>query len=314
MDYKENDFEEVYKNLIDVYRIKLEEYRQLAIDERENNKKTIGKIIFAGIVVDLIILYLMFSVHKNIEILAIIFMGVIFLVGVYTTKADQTKKKKEEYRTLFKKDIINYLMSMFSDNFNYEPDGRIEDYTYIAANFEKSKLVVSSDTITGTINGTRKFKIAEVSTYYEYKYNCFNGLFTMINIGQQLNTEIFIRKTKDSSFEKLYEKTKIEMDSSEFEKIFNVYTSNKISAMQLLTADIMTMLVDLYNSIKRDFDITIKDSYIYLRVEGINMFEVLNLDGESLEKENIYKNYYLILDFVFKLSDKLSKLIDETPL
>ena len=50
---------------------------------------------------------------------------------------------------------------------------------------------------------------------------------------------------------------KLEMDSSEFEKYFDVQASNQIIGMQLLTTDVMEELVDFENKTKMKFDIII---------------------------------------------------------
>ncbi len=60
-------------------------------------------------------------------------------------------------------------------------------------------------------------------------------------------------------------KNKLEMDSSEFEKKFDVFASDKIIGMQILTADIMEEILQFKNKIKEDFDIFINNNVIYLR-------------------------------------------------
>lgn len=320
MKYKEKKFEEIYENLINIYGNKLEEARQLAISQKRNNKHIILKTILIGIIAIIVNLYLIFYVQKNVEILTIILMVVIYFVPVYTIKTAFKNNKEKEYYKLFKKDVINYLIGFFYDNFTYKPAGKKEDNllirkNYITANFETSTTISSQDLITG-FNKCQKFQIADISTYYESSYDNkyvegFQGLFAVLDINKKLNTEIVIRSIKKSIFEKKY--PKLETDSVEFQKVFDLYASNKISAMQLLTADVMTILVDFYNRIKRDFDIIIKDNHIYLRIVGVNIFEILDVKKSALDKENIYRNY-LILEFIFELGNKLSKLIEETPL
>ena len=60
-------------------------------------------------------------------------------------------------------------------------------------------------------------------------------------------------------------KTKIEMDSQEFEKYFDIYGENKIIAMQILTADVMNTMIEFREQSKIQYELTIKQDQIYIR-------------------------------------------------
>lgn len=174
-----------------------------------------------------------------------------------------------------------------------------------------------------------KLDISEVDACYLYRNNkgemCskwnFKGLFASIKLPKQFNTTIHIRKDSNdmisaltNEFEKKlsYDNFKLEMDSQEFEKKFNIYATNQIVAMQLLTSEVMLMLIEFYNNIEREFEVTIKDNYIYLRIWIDAIFEVPPLKKSTFDQKILYKNYS-ILNFIFELSDKLTKLIDYLP-
>ena len=82
--------------------------------------------------------------------------------------------------------------------------------------------------------------------------------------------------------------------------------------MQLLTTDVMEMMVEFYNQMNMYFEITIKENFLYIRFYSGNNFEIVPLNEFSLDKKAIYENYR-ILYFVFELTNKLIKAIDETP-
>jgi len=105
----------------------------------------------------------------------------------------------------------------------------------------------------------------------------------------------------------------LEMDSSEFEKIFNVYTSNKIKGMQILTADIMEDILHFKDKTKQDFDIFIKNNNIYLRFDCGSMFEPAFTKNKNIDKK-ILELDYNILKFVYELSIKIINVINETEL
>ena len=62
------------------------------------------------------------------------------------------------------------------------------------------------------------------------------------------------------------------MDSEEFEKIFDVFSKDKILAMQILTADVMESLIKFKNKYDIDFEIVLMNNNIYLRFFVSNMF------------------------------------------
>ena len=109
----------------------------------------------------------------------------------------------------------------------------------------------------------------------------------------------------------LLDKNKLNMDSSEFEKYFDVKTTNKIIAMQLLTSDVMEELIKFEDKTKMKYDIYIKNDELYLRFHSGAMFEIENLKKEILDKELIEKYFYM-LNFTYNLSNKLINIINDT--
>ena len=193
----------------------------------------------------------------------------------------------------------------------------------------------SDDYVKAKINEKYNINIAEVGAVkadidsngnYIY-YKSFYGLFEKIELYNKIdfNLKIFSYKNKENS--KLYN-DKIEMDFSEFENNFDVFASDRIIAMQLLTLDIMEELLEFKNKTKEDFDIFINNN-IYLRFNCGSIFEMdmekdlLNEDiktviklkmeeqkGGILNKKSI-ELYYNILKLTYELSVKLIKIIDE---
>ena len=73
----------------------------------------------------------------------------------------------------------------------------------------------------------------------------------------------------------------------------------------------MQELIDFYNEMKIDYELTIKENHIYIRFWTGPMFEAPSLDKFSLDKNILYK-YYKILNFTFNLTNDMLKLINET--
>lgn len=195
------------------------------------------------------------------------------------------------------------------------------------AEFEKYDRYTSEDLIYGKLKNDCNFEMSEVLTEEKHEDSegsttysiIFYGLFVKMETLKPFNTLLYLRKDrKDKSFfnrplfSKLpFDKLRIELDSPEFEKIFDVYASDKIIAMQLLTADIMQDLIQFYNEMQMNYELTIKENCIYIRFWSGGMFETAKLKKFSLDKETLYR-YYRMLDFTFKLSEKMQKTLYET--
>lgn len=195
------------------------------------------------------------------------------------------------------------------------------------AEFENYDIYNAEDLIQGTLKNNCKFAMSEVLTQDKYtdsdgntRYlTIFSGLFAKIETPKPFNALLYLRKDRKDknflsraiTFKLPFDKLRIQLDSQEFEKIFDVYASDQIIAMQLLTADIMQDLTQFYNEMKIDYEVTIKENSLYIRFWCGKMFETAKLNKFSLDRNTLYK-YYKMLDFSFSLTDKLLKLLYET--
>ena len=114
---------------------------------------------------------------------------------------------------------------------------------------------------------------------------------------------------------------KIEINDEEFNRYFYVYSSNNAEASQVLTQNLIEILLNFRKISNIDFDITLKNNYIYIRLHtgeikkqstmsyrnrNGSLFEPPNLNKEVLNREEIYINYK-ILYFSFDLINKIVK-------
>jgi hypothetical protein len=91
------------------------------------------------------------------------------------------------------------------------------------------------------------------------------------------------------------------LDSKEFENEFDVYTNDKIFAMQLLTADTMQNMVQYKKGFKINYELTIKNGYLYLRFPIYrSVFEPAFFKKDAIDKITLY-NDYCILDTAFSI-------------
>lgn len=225
-------------------------------------------------------------------------------------------KSRKQYNVVFKEKVIKSFIKEYSENLEFHPLRGIPQQTYSKARFEYYDNYYSEDLITGTLEGGHTINMAEVVTESETtdsdgdttRSAIFYGLFAEVELSKVLNADIRIRKNGISLFSN--EKDKMEMDSGEFEKKFDVYSTDKIIAMQLLTADIMQMLIDFKEKNKVTPEMTIEGNRLYIRFLTGEVFEA-NLVKKALDYSTLNK-YYNIINFTLDLTEKFLKNINET--
>ena len=227
-------------------------------------------------------------------------------------------KNKNKYKAKYKELVISKLISNFYNHVEYFPQKPMPEYIYEKLQYEHYDNYKSEDYFEGYIDDKYSIQMAEVLTEDIDKYKDsegethtriitkFHGLFAKVLMEKSIKSEIQIMQNGTFLFNK-----KLEMDSSEFEKHFDVKASDKIIGMQLLTADVMEELVQFEKETKMKFDIYIKGNELYLRYHSEEMFEPGNFKNNALDKENIRKYFYM-LNFTYNLSKKLINVVNET--
>ncbi len=235
----------------------------------------------------------------------------IFVIILYLARSN----RKKQYIAMFKEEIIKSFIKEYSEKLDFHHTKGMPQATYLKAEFESYDIYHSEDLIVGTLEGEYPINMAEVKTQRESRdsdgdettYTLFHGLFAEVKLNKILDACIKIRKNEISLFKG---KDKIEMDSGEFEKRFNVYSTDKIMAMQLLTADIMQMLLDFKEKNRITPEITIKQDRLYIRFSTGNIFEA-KLMKKSLDYTTLEK-YYNVINFTLGLTENFLKNINQT--
>lgn len=229
-------------------------------------------------------------------------------------------KKNKKYKVLFKTLIINELINNFYDDLKYYPNYKISSRIYDEANYNRYyNRYYSDDYLTAKLNNTYPIQMGEVTvqkvTHHRSSNGSshtstttwFSGLFAKIEIPKSINSNLQIASNGNLASTKY----KLELDSSEFEKLFDVSATNNIIGMQLLTSDVMEKLIDFRKKNDMKYDITILNNNIYLRFNCGKMFESGYQNNGELD-EAVLKKYYNILNFTYDLSTHLIELIDLT--
>jgi len=293
--------------------------------EAQKEKNKVNKIIkIICIPIDIVALIIFFNMLiKGTSIFAIMpllipLFIINFFVFVIVNIIFTFSKKSIEYNKKYKQVVISKLMNNFYNNLEYFPEKGMPAYIYQKLQYEHYDKYRSDDYFEALINNKNSIQMAEVLTQEEEEYKDsdgntqtrtitkFHGLFAKIELDKSINSDLKIGQNGV-----LFSGKRLKMDSSEFEKYFDVQASNQIIGMQLLTADVMEELVDFMNKTNMMFDIYIKGNELYLRFHSGSMFEAYNLKTGALDKDLIQKYFYM-LNFTYNLSNRLIKLVNET--
>lgn len=305
------NFNEFFSNLnVDNNEINLK-WKELSKKKREKSLITVLIIL----VIDALILYkirflAIFSIVPILTIDIFIFIISLFIYG---------EKDVLQFNKDYKDKVINKLLENFVEELDYIPlkgmPRNIYDEAKYGGHYNKYH---SDDYFEGKING-QKIMMADLLVQKETTTRdkdghtktevrtIFNGLFGKLNLDKSINTNLIIKK--DYGFE-FINKSKLEMDSSEFEKAFDVYCDNNIIGMQLLTSDIQEDILTLYNKYKISFYISIMHNTMYVLFNTGSMFEVFSTTQSPNE---ILEEYFDIMKFIDKLVNKIIITIDNTP-
>ena len=299
------------------------EFYKMILSNEENLKKVLKVIVISISVLFLFTL----SMVRNLELLIIpgatifIIIGLMFVfvymmkkASPYANNLADKQAKYGRYYQKFKELIITEILKNFDSNIYYEPKSGIKEEHYESAKFEYFTTYSSENYIKGTINNNNEFEMAEVhasnviSSREEITdIKIFNGLFMIINLSKNLNMKMKILNDKEGINENRH---RLKMDSSEFEKYYDVFTTNAILAMRILTSNIMEELIQFIKETNIKYEISIRDDKLYIRFHTGNMFEPASISKYSLDKETLYR-YYKILEFAFNVSEEIVKIIDD---
>lgn len=299
------------KNFNEIY----EEVLKNSKEELETLRK---KFLFGSLfsIIGMILIFLIFYKYLNAKIVTFgIFPCIFIAIFVFYDP-------KKRYNLIYKQKVIKTFIEFYDEDLKYNPSARMPQSIYKNAGFEDNyDRYYSDDLIIGNIDG-HEIMMGEVHTQRKEEHTdsdgdistsyvtIFHGMFGNVKINNKYNGEIKIHSDKGKLGNLFNKKTKIEMDSTEFEKYFDVAANDKIQAMQILTSDIMEQMINFINESKIKFELTINQNELYIRFKTGKMFEA-NIFKSSVDF-NTLKKAYDIINFTFDITRKLTKVLEET--
>ena len=227
---------------------------------------------------------------------------------------------KRYYIKFYKENIISTLITKINDSYVYENRctnvNELEKY-YANANFIKHGKIgryKAEDYIYGKTKEKSRIHIADVYAQTVYadgiliKMDRFNGMFTYIQTTNNIDGEVRISKNK--KHKRISEKyNKIEIEGHDFEKYFDVKSEDRILAIRLITPEFIEALSEFYKYYEINFDIVIRDDCIYIRFYTGDLFEPL-VWKKSMDL-SIFYFYYKMFELVEKITRATNKALTD---
>lgn len=320
-----NDFETFYNSIHD------EELEEIWKNAKKEKKKRRRIAIPTIMIIDLIVVFFFYNFIENfiekfinnffgiLPYMIIIFPILIIDLFIYLIFVLIFSKNSSKYNDVFKDKVIDKLFKNFFDSVDYIPKKGMPASVYNEGEYEGFyNRYYSDDYLEGLIDDKYLVKMAEVTTQHvETKTDSdgsthtetttiFSGIFAKIKLEKSIENELRIGRDKTIS-----KKKRLEMDSDEFEKAFDVSCTDEIVGMQILTHDIMDILLDYRNRLKMPLDIYIKKDTMYIRLHIGKMFEAVINKTDVIDKK-ILSKYFDMVEFIYMLSKMMIKIIEDT--
>lgn len=312
-------FDDLYEDLLIS---NSENFNKIAEKAKKEQKICITVFLILAAIIDFFLATRIFNFSSGVNFMGLMFVAVPILVidiFLYVIINLIFSKNRNKYNYEFKNIIIEKLLHNFYNKINYTPKSSMPRDIYCEAQYkEYFNRYYSDDYMSGFLEDKYPFKMAEVKTEEETTTTDsdgntststttkFHGLFAKIEMNKSINSNLFIGANMF-----IPSKQRLEMDSQEFEKHFDVFASNSIIGMQLLTHDIMELLISFKRLTGIKYDISIYNNVMYLRFHTYSMFELKSVKKGAFDK-GMLKKYYDVLDFTYILSKTIIDLIEKT--
>ena len=215
------------------------------------------------------------------------------------------------YRKQYKETIIGLLINKYNSNFRYTQDGGpISNADYLEAGFDKNwDIMEKNDGVIGDLEDGSRFRMAQITTFKNVTYlddngekrlkkeQTYKGTFCVVTLNKMIPNQIDIlantRKYK-------YNKNKIEVDSENFEKEFDMIAKDRVQALRIFTPEIIEILVSLKERIKVTYRVRIDGDRIYIKIDNGDIFEPISYKAELTASALL--EYYNTIDIPVTLA------------
>ncbi len=218
------------------------------------------------------------------------FLFLLYFVSPFVFQSIGNRKKKV-YQTIYKKEVVSWLVHAINPEWSYQPDAYISEQEYLSSNLllKPEFSYKGDDLISGVIENTdfrcSELYVAGISKNKKDRNTIFKGLFFHADFNKVFSGQTYIIPSSMESLGKWVgiemPKTQefidvelVKMENSEFKKYFKVYATDQTEARYILTPTIMEALVKLRKKYNRRLYLSFSNKRVYCAFSFIeDLFE-----------------------------------------
>ena len=294
--------QDIYGNIISV------EFRKFFNEKfanslKQNEKKRILYIVFLVLVsvFNTIMLFLIFQclLFAPINAIKLTCFLVLFLLGIYSICYIV-----KSYKNKMKSFVMNKLLSFIGDFKINKINKRDLESIHTLKLFNGLDFPAVKNYITGKY-GLLKIEIVEAQNKKSEfsKIPIFKGVLIKVPCIKKIKNYTIIKRKDSITFIDL--DNKINIDDSEFEKYYDVYSDDKVEARWLLTASFKNRMVQLANhEIGKDITISFENNNLYIAIDENKDWLDISILKSATDISN-YRAVVLEIISILKIIDSL---------
>lgn len=222
--------------------------------------------------------------------------------------------KSKIFSFFYKEEVVDEIIHAFCPNATYSPNNGVsEDLFRNSGLFTSPNRYHAEDLIEGCLDKT-SFICSEVhaeerrarSTKNGVQYyweDIFKGFLFIADFHKEFQGETTV--LRDSFFKIKMGASRVKMENPDFEKVFDVFSTNQIEARYLITPSMMERMLKLDSNFKKGITISFRDSTILVAIpDSKNRFEADV--WSSLSDMSILKSDFAVLQSLLDIVDELN--------
>ena len=222
--------------------------------------------------------------------------------------------KSKIFSFFYKEEVVDEIIHAFCPTATYSPNkGVSEDLFRNSGLFTSPNRYHAEDLIEGCLDKT-SFICSEVhaeerrarSTKNGVQYyweDIFKGFLFIADFHKEFQGETTV--LRDSFFKIKMGASRVKMENPDFEKVFDVFSTNQIEARYLITPSMMERMLKLDSNFKKGITISFRDSTILVAIpDSKNRFEADV--WSSLSDMSILKSDFAVLQSLLDIVDELN--------
>ena len=272
-------FSEVYDL---VFRHKGELEGLLSDYKAARNRKTIWFIIIFLMIIAIIFLISGGNISNIFSSPFTIFIFIICCFIFWGIYSYSVGKDFAVYRNRYKDLVIKEIIKTVDENLEYLPDQGLSLSEYHRGFHDRGESMSSEDMIKGNILNNISTVMSQVRVTHEETdtdseghtttttVTDYFGLMGYASMPNSVKSNLIV--TSNSRFNQ-FSKSRLEMESYEFEKLYDVMSADRIYAMKLLKPQIIEEFTKLKESNCKGFEIKFEGNMAYFRYKAGDIFE-----------------------------------------